>query len=82
MCLAQGHNAVTQVRLEPVAPRTQVRHSTTEPPQKQYENIMMGVRGILFYPGSRYKTLKNLRVLEICIYTLICYSEKNLYKNI
>ena len=30
MCLAQEHNAVTPVRLEPVAPRSQVKHSTTE----------------------------------------------------
>ena len=31
MCLAQGHNAVTPVRLKPVAPRSRVKHSTTEP---------------------------------------------------
>ena len=31
MCLAQGHNTVTSVRLELVAPRSQVKHSTTEP---------------------------------------------------
>ena len=31
MCLAQGHNAVTPVRLKPVAPRSLVRHFTTEP---------------------------------------------------
>ena len=31
MRLAQGHNTVTLVRLEPVAPRSQVKHSTTEP---------------------------------------------------
>ena len=31
MCLAQGHNAVTPVRLEPAAPQSQVKHSTTEP---------------------------------------------------
>ena len=30
MCLAQGHNAVTQVRLEPAVPWSQVKHSTTE----------------------------------------------------
>ena len=33
MCLAQGHNTVTPVRLEPVAPRSQVKLSTTEPLQ-------------------------------------------------
>ena len=31
MCLAQGYNAVTLVRLEPVALRSRVKHSTTEP---------------------------------------------------
>ena len=29
--LAQGHKAVTPVRLDPTAPRSQVKHSTTEP---------------------------------------------------
>ena len=31
MCLAQGHNAVTPVRLEPAASQSQVKHSTTKP---------------------------------------------------
>ena len=31
MCLAQGHNTVNPVRLEPTAPRSQVKHSTSEP---------------------------------------------------
>ena len=31
MCLAQGHNAVRPVRFEPMAPRSGVKHSTTEP---------------------------------------------------
>ena len=31
MCLAQGHNAVTLVRLENAAPLSRVKHSTTEP---------------------------------------------------
>ena len=30
MCLAQGHNTKTLVRLEPAAPRSRVKHSTTE----------------------------------------------------
>ena len=28
MCLAQGHNTVTPVRLKPAAPRSPVKHST------------------------------------------------------
>ena len=31
MCLAQGHNAVTPMSLVPAAPRSQVKHSTSEP---------------------------------------------------
>ena len=31
MCLTQGHNAVTPVRLEPATPPAQVKHSTTGP---------------------------------------------------
>ena len=30
MCLAQGHNAATLVRLEHKTPRSRVKHSTTE----------------------------------------------------
>ena len=30
--LAQGHNTVMPVRLEPAAPRSEVKHSTTELP--------------------------------------------------
>ena len=32
MCLAQGHNAVTPVRLKPAVMQSRVKHSTTEPP--------------------------------------------------
>ena len=31
MCLAQGHNTVKPVRLEPKPLRSRVKHSTTEP---------------------------------------------------
>ena len=31
MRLAQGHNTVMPVRLKPTAPRSRVKHSTTEP---------------------------------------------------
>ena len=39
MCLAQGHNAVAPVRLEPVDPWSQVKHTTTEPLHSQYLNL-------------------------------------------
>ena len=35
MCLAQRHNAVTLVSLEPAVPRSWVKHSTTEPLHQQ-----------------------------------------------
>ena len=35
MCLAQGHNAVMPVSLKPAAPRSRVKHSTTEPLHQQ-----------------------------------------------
>ena len=31
MCLTQGHSTVMPMRLEPAAPRSRVKHSTTEP---------------------------------------------------
>ena len=31
MCFAHGHNTMMPVRLEPAAPRSRVKHSTTEP---------------------------------------------------
>ena len=34
MCLAQGHNTVTLMRLEPEAPLSRAKHSTTELPEK------------------------------------------------
>ena len=41
MCLAQGHNTVTLVRLEPGAPRSRVKHSTTA---KKFESkVVHGV---------------------------------------
>ena len=41
MCLAQGHNTVTPVRLEPTALRSWVKHSTTEPPPNLRVNLNM-----------------------------------------
>ena len=45
MCLAQGHNAVTLVRLEPATARSRVKHSTTEPLERsgEHKNIQPGL---------------------------------------
>ena len=40
MCLAQEHNALTLVRLEPAAPRSRVKHSTTEPQRSQFNTAV------------------------------------------
>ena len=39
--LAQGHNAVTLVRLEPVAPRSQVKHPTTALPYSTCDKLII-----------------------------------------
>ena len=39
MCLAQGHNAVTPVRLEPTALWSRVKHSTTEPLRSHFRTV-------------------------------------------
>ena len=52
MCLAQGHNAVPSVRLEPTTIKPRVKHSTTEHPRTKYEtrgNCTGFIFCILFY---------------------------------
>ena len=50
MCLAQEHNTVTPVRLERAAPRSQVKHSTTEP--------------LCSYPHTCKESVPNLNICE------------------
>ena len=49
MCLAQGHNVVMSVRLEPTSPWSRVKHSTTEPLHSlfQYRVKLLAVLPIL-----------------------------------
>ena len=46
-CLAQGHNTVTPVRLEPTIPRSRVEHSTTEPPRFSSLYCLSGLEFII-----------------------------------
>ena len=39
MCLAQGHNAVTPVRLESATPRSRDTYSTTEPLRSHHPRL-------------------------------------------
>ena len=43
MFLAQGHSAVTPVRLEPVAPQSPVMYSTTEPLSSSHKCVPISV---------------------------------------
>ena len=58
MCLANGHNTVTPVRLEPAAPQSRAKHSTTEPLcfRKRNEQLpsMQSVKSVKpFFVGSQ-----------------------------
>ena len=40
----KDHNPVTPVRLESVAPRSRVKHSTTEPLRSQVHQVMLYIK--------------------------------------
>ena len=54
MCLAQGHNTLTPVRLEPTALLPRVKHSTTEPLRSQKVKMLL-----VHYNGDN--CIKNFR---------------------
>ena len=53
MCLAQGHNTVTLVKLEPVAPPSRVKLSTTEPLSHCAPPILLLQRAGQALPNAR-----------------------------
>ena len=53
MCLAQGHNTVTPVGLEPAAPQSLVKHSTTEPLCSKNVGIKAGIHQMLARMANR-----------------------------
>ena len=67
MCLAQGHKAVTPVRLEPAAHQSGVKHSTTEPLRSLYIiHVYIYDVAILRLPrlqGNRLTTMLSLCLL-------------------
>ena len=67
MCLAQGHNAVTTVRLDPAASRSQVKHSTTEPLRSQH--IAKALIRLCVCAGRSEPLLVALTMLE-----MLCHS--------
>ena len=60
MCLAQGHSAVPPVRLEPATPKSQVKHSTTEPPRSLHKNH-------LAKNGSSENTKHTFKLMDITL---------------
>ena len=52
MCLAQGHNTVMPARLEPTAPWSRVKHSTTELLNSLHAQVSSGTRNDIFEPSS------------------------------
>ena len=61
--LAQGHNAVTPVRLEPAAPLSRVKHSTIEPlrslcfhGKKKYIAIFLWLKNCMIQTEKSYRT--------------------------
>ena len=52
MCLTQGHNAVTPVRLKPATPWSQVKHSTTEPLPSPHTFLNMTVHVKILFIGT------------------------------
>ena len=64
MCLAQGHNAVTPVRLEQVAPPSRVKHSTNEPLRSLFQFII-GDAGLA--PVIQYACFRS-NPQHICLY--------------
>ena len=58
MCLAQGHNAVARVRLEPATPRSRVKHSTTEPLRSHYVRLLAVSENAHFSRTTLYILIK------------------------
>ena len=71
MCLAQGHNTVTPVRLEPKAPWSQVKHSTTVLPSinglGNWLEMISDLHGkMLLHPWSNIGITHVFSCINIC----------------
>ena len=61
MCLAQGHNAVTPVRLEQAAPQSRVKHFITEPLRSIYSFSFFHAV-VKNWKDFFYQSLKNFHI--------------------
>ena len=65
-CLAQGHKAVSLVRLEPATPKSRFKNSTTEPPLSG-RVLDSRLKGCGFEALQAYKiNLTGLQSLYLC----------------
>ena len=65
MCLAQGHNTVRPVRLDPAVTRSRVKHSTTEPlcsPSLKYCKFGNFREVIIFAKLGKMKSSRNGKI--------------------
>ena len=65
MCLAQGHNAVTPVMLEPTTPRSGVKHSTTEPLIMYYSDLAFLIQVLTWKQKLPLQTI--MRMLQVLV---------------
>ena len=79
MCLAQGYNTVTQVKLEPATPQSQDKHSTTEPTallinplctdqlDSSFRFVTINLDSPLYIPVSRGVRCYSFQIIFNCI---------------
>ena len=83
MCLAQGHNTVTPVRLKPEAPLSWVKHSTTEPLRSLFSWIDVTLRSAVLFsicttPISIQEHAQIQKILSVEVLT-ISFSVINIF---
>ena len=64
MCLAQGHNAVMLVRLEPAALQSRVKHSTTEPLRSHFCCCLLIFSKLTYSKNSFMNTIRVSKGLD------------------
>ena len=93
MCLAQGHNTVTPVMLEPAPPQPRVKHSTTEPLCSLgsallfVRHLMLGILITIVYMFHAVSLLSLVSMIWTCKFNLFlfvlkeneCTSRKHTY---
>ena len=79
MCLAQGHNAVTPVRLEPAALGSRVKHSTTGPLGPQTLSLDY-ISGTFIEDGNQAIFLLEYHCLHVSYFSIMYKLLLKIYK--